>query len=109
MATGHSPQTIRLASIACNSAEYVFKYNAGHDVPFTELTNSHGTPEVIGANDRGIVRPIAELIYAYWKGEYRDIVVKEGGGAEGCGGDYGPDSGGYDALGFGTSLFRPKE
>lgn len=119
MVTGHSPQTFRLTSIACNSAEYVFKYNAGHDVPFTEFTNSHGTAEVISDNGRGIIRPIAELIYAhyngvkgldaYWTGEYRDIVVEEGGGAEGGGGDYGPNSGGYDALGFGTLLFRLEE
>ena len=53
MVTGHGPQTFRLTPIACNSAEYVFKYNAGHDVPFTEFTNSHGTAEVI--SDNGVV------------------------------------------------------
>ncbi|KAJ0426788.1 chondroitin AC/alginate lyase [Aspergillus carlsbadensis] len=97
-------------------AEYVFKYNTGHDVPFSTYTNSHGTATSISSSGRGGIRPITELIYAHynglkgldasWTGEYRDLVVDAGGGAEGGGGDYGSTSGGYDQLGFGTLLFR---
>lgn len=57
-----------------------------------------------------------ELLYAHysvvkglnasWTGAYRDLVVEQSGGAEGGGGDYGPNSGGYDQLGFGTILYR---
>ncbi|KAJ0419403.1 chondroitin AC/alginate lyase [Aspergillus carlsbadensis] len=100
-------------------AEYVFRYNTGHDVPFTEFTNSHGTATEISEAQRGGLRPIAELLYAHyngvkglnasWTGAYRDSVVEDGDEAEGGGGDYGPDSGGYDQLGFGTVLFRLTE
>ncbi|KAL3492188.1 chondroitin AC/alginate lyase [Aspergillus germanicus] len=100
-------------------AEYAFKYNTGHDVPFTEFTNSHGTATEISESQRGGLRPIAELLYAHyngvkglnasWTGAYRDLVAEDGDGAEGGGGDYGPNSGGYDQLGFGTALFRLKE
>ena len=99
-----------------NSAEYVFKYNTGNDVPFTSYTNSHGTADVISASGRGGIRPIAELLYAHyngvkglnasWTGAYRDLVVEDGGSAEGGSGDYGSNSGGYDQFGFGTALFR---
>ncbi|KAL5044725.1 hypothetical protein BDW71DRAFT_215565 [Aspergillus fruticulosus] len=95
-------------------AEYVF--NTGNDVPFTSYTNSHATADEISASGRGGLRPIAELLYAHyngvkgldasWTGAYRDLVVEDGDGAEGGGGDYGPNSGGYDQLGFGTALFR---
>ncbi|KAL4922835.1 chondroitin AC/alginate lyase [Aspergillus aurantiobrunneus] len=97
-------------------AEYVFKYNTGDEVPFSSYTNSHGTATEIGSNGRGTLRPIAELLYAHyngvkgldasWTGAYRDLVVEDNDGAEGGGGDYGSNSGGYDQLGFGTALFR---
>ncbi|KAL0943347.1 exopolysaccharide inner membrane protein [Colletotrichum truncatum] len=97
-------------------AEYVAKYNLGHDVPFETFTNSHGTAEVISEVARGQLRPIWELLYSHydsikglnasWTGQMRDHVNEEAGGAEGGGGDYGPNSGGYDQLGFGTLLYR---
>ena len=97
-------------------AEYTCKYNTGHSVPFTTFTNKHGTATQISAVARGELRPVAELLYAHysdvkglnasWTGAYRNAVVSAGGGAEGGGGDYGPNSGGYDQLGFGTLLFR---
>lgn len=97
-------------------SEYVAKYNTGNEVPFTEFTNSHGTATEISESGRGTMRPIGELLYAHYNGvkglnaswtkAYRDMVVEDGGGAEGGGGDYGSASGGYDQLGFGTALFR---
>ncbi|KAF7555906.1 hypothetical protein G7Z17_g1778 [Cylindrodendrum hubeiense] len=98
-------------------AEYMAKYNTGHDVPFTTYVNSvHGTYTEISSTGRGGIRPIGELIYSHYAsikgldasfiGAYRDMVVEAGGGAEGGVGDYGRTSGGYDQLGFGTLLFR---
>ncbi|TEA11904.1 hypothetical protein C8034_v007130 [Colletotrichum sidae] len=97
-------------------AEYAAKYNLNHEVPFSTFTNSHGTANVISEAGRGGLRPIWELLYSHydsieglnasWTGQMRDHVVEEAGGAEGGGGDYGPNSGGYDQLGFGTLLFR---
>ncbi|PSN61203.1 chondroitin AC/alginate lyase [Corynespora cassiicola Philippines] len=98
-------------------AEYAAKYNLGHDVPFSPLTTStHGTQEVISPDGRGGIRPIWELLYAHygvlkglnasWTEQYRDLVVKNGSGAEGGGGNYGPNSGGFDNFGFGTLMYR---
>ncbi|TIC99795.1 hypothetical protein CH35J_006355 [Colletotrichum higginsianum] len=97
-------------------SEYVAKYNLGHDVPFANFTNSHGTATAISAAGRGELRPMWELLYAHygvikglnasWTEEMRDYTVKEARGPEGGGGDYGPNSGGYDQLGFGTLLYR---
>ncbi|KUL88377.1 hypothetical protein ZTR_04959 [Talaromyces verruculosus] len=96
-------------------AEYVAKYNLGNDVPFTTYVNSDVTQTVISNNSRGDVRPIWELLYNHYgvlKGldvtytkQYRDLVVADGSGAEGGGGDYGTTSGGYDQLGWGTLLY----
>jgi hypothetical protein len=102
-----------------NSAEYVFKYNTGNDVPYTEYTNSDETQSVISEASRGELRPIAELLYAHYNGvknldaswtkAYRDLVVEDGEGAEGGSGDFGTTSGGYDVFGFGTALYRLEE
>ena len=102
----------------CNivsSAEYLAKYNLGYDVPYTTY-KSYVTQPVISDVARGNVRPMWELLYAHygglkglnasWTKAYRDLVVSDGGGAEGGDGNYGPESGGYDQLGFGTLLFR---
>lgn len=97
-------------------AEYAAKYNLGFDVPYTTYVNSDVTQTTISNASRGDVRPIWELIYGHygslkglnasWSKQYRDLVVSNGGGAEGGGGDYGTTSGGYDQLGFGTLLYR---
>ncbi|RXZ68324.1 twin-arginine translocation signal domain-containing protein [Agromyces albus] len=98
------------------AAEYVAKYNLGHDVPFTTYSWQHGvngawrSQTVISEAGRGHVRPVWELIYNHY-------VVRRGLSAphvaeiaaqvrpEGGGGDYGPNSGGFDQLGFGTLAF----
>ncbi|KAF2497661.1 chondroitin AC/alginate lyase [Lophium mytilinum] len=97
-------------------SEYALKYNLGYDVPYTTYTNSDVTQTVISNSSRGTIRPMGELLYAHygvlkglnasWTERYRDFVVNNGSGAEGGGGDYGPNSGGYDQLGFGTLLYR---
>jgi Alginate lyase len=99
--------------------EYVARYNLGHEVPFTPFTWYFGEPgvwsgseriSVVSPASRGNVRPIWELVYnhyvrrrglrAPYTEQYAAKVRPEGGG-----GNYGPNSGGYDQLGFGTLAY----
>lgn len=88
--------------------EYVAKYNLGDSVPYAAYDNCDRVGQaVIAADGRGGLRPGWELIlnhYARRKGlaapnveRYALRVRPEGGG-----GDYGPNSGGFDQLGYGT-------
>lgn len=71
-------------------------------------------PSISNAS-RGDIRPTWELLYNHygvlkgqnvtWTKQYRDLLVEKGGGAEGGCGDFGPNSGGYDQLGWGTLLY----
>ncbi len=95
------------------ACEYIAKYNLGQDVPFTTYRWGSGQackPEqqtVPGAGSRGQDRPVWALVYNHYAkrrglsvpniAAYVQRVQPEGGG-----GDYGPASGGYDQLGFGT-------
>ncbi|AWS43596.1 alginate lyase family protein [Streptosporangium sp. 'caverna'] len=95
------------------AAEYVARYNLGQDVPFTTYNWGSGTTcapnshTAISATGRGGDRPIWEALhnhYAVRRGlpvpnitAYATRVRPEGGG-----GHYGPNSGGFDHLGFGT-------
>ena len=91
-------------------AEYVAKYNLGNDVPYTTYKNSDVTQTVISDKGRGDLRPCWELVYnhyvvmghlsAPYVTEFAAKVRPEGGG-----GDYGPNSGGYDQLGLGTLMY----
>jgi hypothetical protein len=91
-------------------AEYVARYNLGQDVPNTSYRNSDVTQIVISEGARGNVRPIWELVYQHYvvlKGlsapgvtAFAQKVRPEGGG-----GDYGPNSGRFDQLGYGTLTF----
>ncbi|CAN5398179.1 hypothetical protein BH10PLA1_BH10PLA1_01260 [soil metagenome] len=94
-------------------AEYVAKYNLGNDVPFQEFDWGTGTKgdrrsqTVVADRSRGQARPGWERLYNHYvslKGidapyttEFLKKVRPEGGG-----GNYGPNSGGFDQLGFGT-------
>ncbi|PCH05785.1 Chondroitin AC/alginate lyase [Penicillium occitanis (nom. inval.)] len=102
-----------------NGAEYVSKYNVGYDVPYTPYVSYEGDQTVISSASRGDARPGYELLYAHyndlkglnasWTGKYRDYVNSNiTAGVEGGGGNYGPNSGGFDGLGFGTLLYRLK-
>ena len=97
-------------------AEYVAQYNLGFDVPFSTYTWHTGqggtlaSQTVISAASRGQARPVWELVYNHYVNrrglsaphvaQFAAQVRPEGGG-----GDYGPNSGGYDQLGFGTLTF----
>lgn len=100
------------------AAEYTAKYNVARlSVPFREYTYGSGTNctqnthTVISADGRGTVRPMWESLYNHYvkkkglSGTYTQMaagtVRPEGGG-----GDYGPNSGGFDQLGFGTLMYN---
>ncbi len=87
--------------------EYVAKYNLGEEVPFKPYTNDKGTQTEVSAYARGNFRPVWELIYNHYvkrKGLPAPYTTKmaEKVRPEGGGGDFGPNSGGFDQLGFGT-------
>ncbi|MBC9718820.1 alginate lyase family protein [Streptomyces sp. TRM66268-LWL] len=98
------------------AAEYVARYNLGQDVPFTKYSWGTGTTcayrehTVISDAGRGQIRPVWELLHSHYARRRRLTVpsVTAMAGkvrAEGGGGDYGPNSGGYDQLGFGTLAY----
>lgn len=131
---GHSTLGIGLAGTICEMAwnqgidlygyddnrflkgcEYVAKYNLGEDVPFTAYTKQAGEPgsqpvTAVSPGSRGNTRPIWELVYNHYvhrRGLAAPYTTRYAAKvrAEGGGGDYGPNSGGFDQLGFGTLTF----
>ncbi|OQD60542.1 hypothetical protein PENPOL_c022G04280 [Penicillium polonicum] len=102
-----------------HAAEYVAKYNTNNTVPYTPYTSWEGLLSVVASKQRFSVRPGYEAVASHYAGvkhmnaswsiEYRDYVNQNiSAGVEGGGGDYGPNSGGYDAFGHGTLLYRIK-
>lgn len=100
------------------ACEYTAKYNvAGLSVPFHEYTRKWAAncaqTEVhtqISSNGRGGARPIwSAPFYHYTRIKGKTATYTEMGvnttRPEGGGGDYGPNSGGFDQLGFGTLLY----
>ncbi|MBB3725473.1 AbfB domain-containing protein [Nonomuraea dietziae] len=95
-------------------AEYVAKYNLGHDVPFTTYRWENGrncAPQqqtTVSAAGRGMNDPVWALVYNHYVvrrgldaphiSAYAERLAPEGGG-----GDYGGSK--YDHLGFGTLTF----
>jgi hypothetical protein len=100
-------------------AEYVAKYNLGHSVPYTPYTWDYGAPGIwsgsqtftaASPDSRGDIRPIWEMLYNHYvrrRGLHAPYIAAFAAKVrpEGGGGDYGPDSGGYDQLGFGTLTY----
>ena len=99
-------------------AEYTGKYNTGHDVDYVPYRSWEGILPVVSAKSRYNVRPGFEAIYAHysdvkgmnasWTQAFRDFVNNNSTAAriEGGGGDYGPNSGGFDVFGHGTLMYR---
>jgi hypothetical protein len=91
-------------------AEYVAKYNLGENVPYTSYKNSDVTQPTISESSRGATRPCWEMIYNHYavlKGvpaPYSKLFAEKCR-PEGGGGDYGPNSGGFDQLGYGTLAY----
>ncbi|HEX6427077.1 MAG TPA: alginate lyase family protein [Niastella sp.] len=105
-------------NMVLKATEYNAKYNlAWEEVPFKQYDYKDCDTTIaqtkISVDERGDVRPIYSMIYNHYvkrKGltaPYTLIGVNKTY-PEGGGGDYGPNSGGFDQLGFGTLLYtRP--
>lgn len=97
------------------ACEYEAKYNVAKlDVPFNSYNYNNCqttvTQTVVSPDGRGVIRPMWEIPYNHYvklKGlaaTYTAMGVQTTR-PEGGGGDYGPNSGGFDQLGEGTLLF----
>ncbi|MEU0172878.1 alginate lyase family protein [Streptomyces massasporeus] len=100
-------------------AQYVAKWSLGGDVPYTANTRRKGaiggwsgseTASDAAGVDPGMTRPIWAMIahhYTKRRGLPASYLTRAAAKAspEGGGGDYGPNSGGFDQLGFGTLAF----
>lgn len=99
------------------AAEYTAKYNVAKlSVPFKEYSWGSGTNcqqnthLIISDDGRGSVRPMWEQLFNHYskrKGLTAPYTQMASGTTrpEGGGGDYGPNSGGFDQLGFGTLMY----
>lgn len=100
-------------------AQYVAKWSLGGDVSYTANTRAKGavggwsgreTASAAAGVDPAMTRPIWAMIanhYTKRRGLPASYVTRIAAKSspEGGGGDYGPNSGGYDQLGFGTLAF----
>jgi hypothetical protein len=102
-------------NMVLKASEHTAKYNVANlSVPFQPYTYNNcsttTTLTQISADGRGTVRPMWALVYNHYvkrKGltaTYTQMGVQTTQ-PEGGGGDYGPNSGGFDQLGFGTLLY----
>jgi hypothetical protein len=87
--------------------EYIAKYNLGHDVPYLPYSNDDTVQGVVSDNGRGGTRPGWDLLYNHYvniKGIAAPYTAEFAAKArpDGGGGNYGPNSGGFDQLGFTT-------
>jgi len=90
-------------------AEYVAKYNLGNEVPYTAYINSDFPPQdKISPVGLGTGRPIWELLYNHYvvlKGLSAPYITEAAKKGRPEDGGEGPNSGGYDQLGYGTLTF----
>lgn len=103
------------------ACEYTAKYNVARlEVPFHEYTRLWAANcaqseihKVVSDNGRGAARPMWSAPYFHYvkikkvaesEARYTAMGVQTTL-AEGGGGDYGPNSGGFDQLGFGTLMY----
>jgi|GEM_PF-1104638 len=88
--------------------EYIAKYNLGNAVPYTSYNNCVDVNQIVVSPDSRMAdRPVWELIYNHYvirKGLFSPYIqiLAEKMRPEGGGGDYGPNSGGFDQIGYGT-------
>ncbi|MFJ4788938.1 alginate lyase family protein [Streptomyces sp. NPDC088794] len=100
-------------------AQYVAKWSMGGQVPYTPNTRRKGavagwsgseTASAAAGVDPSMTRPIWAMIANHYtkrrglSATYLTQIAAKSA-PEGGGGDYGPNSGGYDQLGFGTLAF----
>ncbi|OQP61204.1 cell wall anchor protein [Niastella vici] len=103
-------------NMVLKASEYTAKYNVAYeDVPFQQYPYRDCDTTImqteISDYQRGTVRPMYTMIYNHYvkrRGLKAAPYTERGVNAsypEGGGGDYGPNSGGFDQLGFGTLLY----
>jgi len=112
-------------NIVLKASEYVAKYNVAQlNVPYYQYSWHEGDPwngcgvtttllPSIGTSGRGTIRPMWTMIYNHYvkisrvpsSSAYYTSLGVQATQPEGGGGDYGPNSGGFDQLGFGTLLY----
>lgn len=111
----------RLGHRFLRGAEYVARYNLGCEVEYPAYTWRYGAPGIWGGRQtftcpsptgRGQLRPVWALVENHYVGRLGRKAPNLSAmvatvGVEGGGGNYGPNSGGYDALGFGTLTSVP--
>lgn len=91
--------------------EYVARYNLGYDVPFVPYSTCDPVSHVvISPTGRGDLRPIWEMVFNHFVrrrglSALHVAAMAEKVRPEGGGGNYGPNSGGFDSLGYGTLVF----
>ncbi|MES4909355.1 MULTISPECIES: alginate lyase family protein [unclassified Streptomyces] len=96
-------------------AQYVAKWSLGGNVPYTpyaQVDHRPGiqTPTQVAPADPTQVRPVWAMVANHYtkrrglSATYLTQIAAKAG-PEGGGGDYGPNSGGFDQLGFGTLAF----
>ena len=103
-----------ISSTSLTANDFVTAYA---NMPYTSYSNPSWSCPTIPADDtsRGSKRPCWELFYGYAKAKgLSAIYCKKWAeqmrqfnsyGSDGGGGDYGPYSGGFDQLGYGTLMF----
>ncbi|WP_107057575.1 alginate lyase family protein [Streptomyces sp. NRRL S-646] len=96
-------------------AQYVAKWSLGGNVPYTPYAQLDHRPGIqmptdVAPADPAQVRPVWAMIANHYtkrrglSATYLTQIAAKSA-PEGGGGDYGPNSGGYDQLGFGTLAF----
>ena len=95
------------------SDDSYFQYRSA-EMPYTVYSNPSWTNPAISADGRGTKRPAWELFYGYAKAHDVSAVYCQkwseqqrrfNGYGDGGAGDYGPNSGGFDQLGYGTLMY----
>jgi hypothetical protein len=132
--TGHSLMGVGLMSTVCEmawnqgidlygyddnrflkGAQYVAKWLLGGNVPYTPYAQLDHRPGIqfttkVAPADPAQIRPVWAMVanhYTKRRGLSANYLTQIAAKAapEGGGGDYGPNSGGFDQLGFGTLAF----
>lgn len=101
-------------NVVLQGAEYFAKYNSGYDVPFATYEAQGNNITEISSASRGNYRPIWSLYYATYvkvRSFDAEFISKyfQSHPVERGGGSYGPNSGGFDQLGFGSIAYLTNE
>lgn len=102
-----------VSNTANGFADSYFQYPSA-SMPYTSYTNPSYTCPTVSQDQRGAKRPAWELFYGYAKAHGQSAIYCQkwveqmrqyNGYGDGGAGDYGPNSGGFDQLGYGTLMY----